>query len=132
MKIECPHCNSDNDIEFSDNILCHECKKSFKGFKFSKRKFLSATTVLIIGAFGGYKVNGALEQERYPLEIEYAIVDTCVNVSKNFITIGRYTDKRKICLCALSKTIEDVSYSDFKSKNSKFATSFKQHADSCS
>ncbi|MBF4312821.1 hypothetical protein EAY03_23960, partial [Vibrio anguillarum] len=88
MKIECPHCQTDNDIEFAENIACKECEKSFKGFKFSKRKLVSASTALAVGLFGGYKVNGALEDERYPIEVEYAIVDTCINSAKNMASVS--------------------------------------------
>ncbi|WP_236616518.1 hypothetical protein [Vibrio anguillarum] len=43
---------------------------------------------LAVGLFGGYKVNGALEDERYPIEVEYAIVDTCINSAKNMASVS--------------------------------------------
>jgi transposase-like protein len=74
MKVECPHCNTDNVIEYAEHISCEKCEKSFKGFKFSKRKLVSASTALFVGVVGGYKVNSAFDEERYPLEVEYAII----------------------------------------------------------
>ncbi|EOG7646669.1 hypothetical protein BFX12_04130 [Vibrio cholerae] len=132
MKIECPHCQTDNDIEFAENIACKECKKNFKGFKFSKRKLVSASTALLVGAIGGYKVNSALDEERYPLEVEYAIVDTCVNSSKNMVSISRYANKRETCLCALAQTEKSVPYSDYKSDPQLFLSKFKLNAKGCS
>ncbi|MCF4175175.1 hypothetical protein [Vibrio sp. McD22-P3] len=131
MKIECPHCQADNDIEFAEHIACKECEKPFKGFKFSKRKFVSASTALAVGLIGGYKVNGTLEEDRYPLEVEYAIVDTCVNSSKNMVSVSWYESKREACLCALAETEKSLTYSDYKSDQQQFLLSFKQNAKGC-
>ncbi|QIA65005.1 hypothetical protein GT360_15695 [Vibrio astriarenae] len=131
MKIECPHCQTDNDIEFAENIACKECEKSFKGFKFIKRNFVSASTALAVGLIGGYKVNGALEEERYPLEVEYAIIDTCVNSSKNIVSMSWYESKREACLCALEETEKSLTYSDYKSNQQQFLLRFKQNAKGC-
>ncbi|MGR5132925.1 hypothetical protein [Vibrio alfacsensis] len=132
MKIECPHCQKDNDIEFAENIACKECEKSFKGFKFSKRKLVSASTALFVGAIGGYKVNAALDEDRYPLEVEYAIVDTCINSAKNMVSVSFYESKRETCLCALEETEKLVSYSDYKSDQQLFLNNFKLNAKGCS
>ncbi|TFH93605.1 hypothetical protein [Vibrio ouci] len=131
MKIECPHCQKDNEIEFAENISCSECEKSFKGFKFSKRKLISASAALVVGTIGGYKVNAALEETRYPLAVEYAIIDSCVNSSSNMVSSSWYESKREICLCALGKTIDQVSYSTYKSEQASFIRVFKQSANTC-
>ncbi|HHY0506342.1 TPA: hypothetical protein ACVU5Q_002581 [Vibrio parahaemolyticus] len=132
MKIECPHCQTDNDIEFAENIACKECEKSFKGFKFGKRKLVSASTVLFVGAIGGYNVNAALDEKRYPLEVEYAIVDTCINSAKNMVSVSWYESKRETCLCALAETEKSVPYSDYKSDQQLFLSNFKLNAKGCS
>ncbi|MBF4372173.1 hypothetical protein [Vibrio anguillarum] len=132
MKIECPHCQTDNLIEFAENISCTECKKNFKGYKFSKRKLVSASTAFLVGAVGAYAVESELDKERYPLEVEYAIVDTCVNSSENLVSVSWYESKRETCLCALEKTENDVAFSDYKSDQEMFLHTFKQHARSCS
>ncbi|MGF1765696.1 hypothetical protein [Aliivibrio kagoshimensis] len=131
MKIECPHCQHDNDIEFAKNISCKECEKSFEGFKFSKRALISASTALFVGAMGGYKVNASLEEVRYPLAVEYAIVDSCINSSKNQMSTRRYETKRELCLCALDKTMEDVSYTTYNSESNEFITTLRQNAKLC-
>ncbi|GHA48037.1 hypothetical protein ACFFLZ_16145 [Photobacterium aphoticum] len=131
MEITCPHCNVNNNIAFADHISCKECDKSFKGKKFSERKFISATTALAIGAFGGYKVNTAWDETRYPLNVEYAIVDTCLNSAKNLIAVSRYENKREICLCSLEKTMEVVPYSSFNDDQGPFLAVFRQKAKTC-
>ncbi|HHY0447896.1 TPA: hypothetical protein ACVU4T_004878 [Vibrio parahaemolyticus] len=132
MKVECPHCHTDNVIEYAEHISCEKCEKNFKGFKFSKRKLVSASTALVVGVVGGYKVNGAFDEERYPLEVEYAIVDTCINSSKNMVSVSWYESKRETCLCALSQTEKSVPYSDYKSDQNLFLSNFKLNARSCS
>ncbi|OCH21862.1 hypothetical protein [Aliivibrio logei] len=132
MKIECPHCQTDNKIEFAENIVCKECEKSFKGFKFSKRKLISSGAVLAVGLIGGYKVNTALDEVRYPLETEYAIVDSCINGSKNMVSTSWYESKRELCLCTLGKTTEDISYSTYQSDQNAFVSAFKQNTKGCS
>ncbi|GLR05223.1 hypothetical protein GCM10007906_28110 [Vibrio hyugaensis] len=131
MKIECPHCQADNDIEFAENISCKECEKSFKGFSFSKRRWVSASTTLLIGAFGGYQVNNAFDEERYPLEVEYAIIDTCVNSSQNMVDVSWYENKRDTCLCAMSKTEKAIPYSEYKADNKPFIAAFIHNSKSC-
>lgn len=93
---------------------------------------ISASAALVVGTLGGYKVNAALEEARYPLAVEYAIVDSCVNSSSNMVSVSWYTNKRKTCLCALEKTEEKISYSDYKADQRSFLTSFKLHALACS
>ncbi|ROV57903.1 hypothetical protein EGH82_20880 [Vibrio ponticus] len=132
MEIECPHCQAGNKIEFAENISCTDCKKNFKGYKFSKRKLVSASAALWVGAVGAYALENARDEERYPLEVEYAIVDTCVNSSKNMVSVSWYESKRETCLCALEKTESDVTYSDYKSDQAKFFSTFRQHAKGCS
>ena len=132
MKIECPNCQEDNKIDFAENIFCKKCEKSFKGFKFSKRKLVSASAALIFGAYSGYKVNDTLDENRYPLKVEYAIVDSCINSSKNMVTTSWYESKRDICLCALDATIDDISYSTYKSDQETFIFELKKNANKCS
>ncbi|SON49924.1 hypothetical protein [Vibrio tapetis] len=132
MKIECPRCKTDNKIEFAENITCKECEKSFKGFKFSKRRFVSASSALFVGVVGGYTVSDKLEEVRYPLKVEYAILDTCVNGSENTLSVRWYESKRDACLCALTKTEQDVSYSVYSSDPSTFFDNFHFNAESCS
>ncbi len=131
MKIECPHCQTDNDIEFAENIACKKCENSFKGFRFSKRKWVSAGTALFVGALGGYKANNAFDEERYPLEVEYAIIDTCVNSSQNMVDVSWYENKRDTCLCAMSKTEKAIPYSEYKADSKPFIAAFIDNSRNC-
>lgn len=127
MNIECPHCSTSNSIEFAEHIICCKCSKSFKGQSFRKLKkpMISAGSAMIIGLIGGYKIDHLLDANRYPVGVEYAIVDSCVNSSAQSLSISRYQDKRAVCLCATEATISQVPYSDFKESQMSFSEPFK-------
>lgn len=134
MHLECPSCSTDNKIEFGENIVCSECKKSFAGHSYQKFKkpILSATTALFIGAFGAYKADQILfEDQRYPLNVEYELVDGCVNSSRTLMNSYRKAEKTQVCLCALEKTMEEISYNQLKKSESDFLTRFRSSIANC-
>lgn len=133
MIIECPHCATNNTIEYSEHMSCCNCQKSFKGKSFGKLKkpLISAGVALIFGVYGGHKIENLMDESRYPISVEYAIVDTCVNSVKKSSSINRYLDKRDVCLCAVESTISKVPYSDFKESQNLFNESFKIMISAC-
>ncbi len=134
MHIECPSCATENKIEFGENIVCSECKESFAGHSYKKFKkpLLSATTALFIGAFGTYKVDQIFfEDQRYPLNVEYEIIDSCVNSSRILMNSYRQTEKIQVCVCALEKTMEVISYKELKKSEPEFLTRFRSSLTSC-
>jgi hypothetical protein len=134
MQIECPSCSSDNKIEFGENILCSECKESFAGhfYKKFKKPFISATTALFIGAIGTYHADQIFfEEQRYPIKVEYELIDSCVNASRTLINFERQAKKTQVCVCALEKTMEEISYKELKKSESVFLTRFRSSISSC-
>ncbi|WP_318479417.1 hypothetical protein [Photobacterium leiognathi] len=127
MKINCPHCNKDNELDPHD---CVHCEKSFKKFKF--RKYLVPTSAVILASsVGGYQINDLFERSRYPLAVEFAIVDTCIGGSLNWVSKSWYKSKRDICLCAMKETTQDIDYRDYKSNYVDFVNRFKYNAKKC-
>lgn len=93
---------------------------------------MSVTTALLIGAYGTYKVSDTFfEQERYPLRVEYEIVDACVNSSARALLSKSYVKKKEICLCALEATSRTVSYREMQNDPAVFTSAFKNNASSC-
>lgn len=134
MRIECPSCSKDNEISFSENIICCECNNSFSGHSYKKFKkpFISATAALIIGAFGTYKADQIFfKVDRYPTSIEYEIIDLCTNSSRVVLEREKHIKKTKLCICALNKTMQEVSYKEFRKSESDFSTRFRRNVDSC-
>ena len=134
MHIECPSCSTDNQIEFGKNILCSKCKQSFAGHSYKKFKkpLVSATAALFIGAFGTYKMDEIFfEEQRYPLRVEYELIDSCVNSSRVLINSFRHVNKTQTCICALNKTMKVISYEELNKSESEFVTRFRSSIASC-
>ena len=135
MQIECPSCATDNKIEFGENIICNECKKTFAGHSYKKFKkpLLSTTAALAIGAFGAYQIDQVFfEDQRYPLNVEYELIDSCVNSSRKPMYSDQKIQKTQTCVCALEKTMKEVNYKDLKKSESVFLTRFRSSLTSCS
>lgn len=134
MQIECPSCNTVNKIDFGEKIVCSECKNSFAGhlYKKFKKPFMSATTALLIGAYGTYGIDKTFfEEQRYPVSVEYELVDSCVNSSHSLMRTVEYIEKKRTCICALNKTMEKVNYKKFQESESEFLTHFTRSIVSC-
>ncbi|QSX39781.1 hypothetical protein [Shewanella cyperi] len=135
MIIECPHCKHDNEIEQAEQIRCIKCEKDYKGFTFSKRKWLATGTIIVGVAFGIHTGKEHLlhdNTDRYPLEVEYAFLDSCVNASNNLHTISGYQNKRERCVCAMTKTQKKISYAEASKNPNSFKVLFETYARSCS
>lgn len=135
MQIECPSCSTDNQIEFGENIICNQCKESFAGYSYKKFKkpLISATAALFIGAFGTYKADQIFfEDQRYPLNVEYELIDSCVNASRTLASVYRQANKTQVCICALGKTMKAISYKELKKSEPEFLTHFRKSISSCS
>ena len=134
MHIECPSCATENKIEYGDNILCCECNKSFGGYSYKKFKkpFISTTAALFIGVFGTYKAEQIFfDDQRYPLIVEYEIIDGCINSSRTLRTSQEQINRTQVCVCALGKTMKEFSYKESQKSESKFLTRLRSNIFSC-
>ena len=134
MHIECPSCQLENKIEYSDNISCSGCKETFSGhtYKRFKKPLISATTALIIGIYGTHKIDDIyFDEQRYPVNIEYELIDGCVNSSSRVLRGSQYITKKEVCSCALEQTMLKIDYSELKKNESNFLTRFKSNIRKC-
>lgn len=133
MIVECPHCSEDNEIEYAENIRCKKCEKDYKGYEFSKRKIITGTALALLTYIGVHTLRDEAKGygDRYPIAVEYALLDSCINSSSNSISQSRYLSKRDVCLCALEGAQEDYPYSDYKDDASGFMPIFRRYAKSC-
>ncbi|MBQ0212236.1 hypothetical protein KAH51_02040 [Proteus vulgaris] len=135
MKIECPHCQEINKIDQCDDIQCYSCHGSFKGFSFVKRTVISITTALAIGAGGGFGYTQLKKQDylehRYPRNIEYSIIDTCVSSSKINTQYLFLNEKRKLCICTLEKSQSDLPYDEYKKDITKIKRLMSENINNC-
>lgn len=131
MKIECPSCLKENNLNLEAKVNCGHCKKEISGYTY-KKPLLSATTALMIGAGGFYATDKlVLSDDRYPIEIEYALIDTCVNAFDRAVSYRNYEKQQEICVCALETTISSISYKDYMENEPAFLSKLAKNKAPC-
>jgi hypothetical protein len=131
MQIECPKCFKENDLDGAP-VTCTHCKEDISNYKF-KSPILSATTALVLGVGGFYAADKyVLPDDRYPLAVEYSIIDSCLSNDRRPIAYQIYDRKRNICICTLEETLKDVSYRNYRKDQANFITQFERNVRKCS
>lgn len=131
MIVECPKCKNEKEIKFVNGLLCDHCKEDISNYKY-KKKAIVATATLLIGAGSGYMVDKyILSETRYPLEIENAIMEHCRNGHSSLISQETHAKINEKCICALSNTLKEVSYSDVKKDTTNFLRQFDKQVATC-
>lgn len=134
MNVQCPHCSHDNTIEFAEHIQCGECKKTLAGVQYKKKGSVFGKFILVSVVGGGTFVAATdfSEKERYPLAVEYEIVNSCINGSGKRIRKDEYLHKKSICICALGRLEEQVSFDEIQRDERIFPSRLRETIDSCS
>ena len=135
MQIQCPHCEKENNLNLEKEVVCGECKESLSGsflyVSAAKKPIIGAAAALFIGYFGHKTVDHIISVNRFPLEVEYSMLNTCINSDTNIISSKLYLRKKEVCLCSLDKTLEDVNYSDLKDDSKMVADVFREKMATC-
>lgn len=112
----------------SSNITTENSEPKGKG----KKPLISTFTAILIGGIGVYEIDKRFFVEnRYPLAVEYEVVDACVNAGNSMLTAAQQKRKKEICTCALVKTQVDISYKDMQKDGKVFASRLKENANNC-
>ncbi|WP_419675588.1 hypothetical protein ACN2CX_07560 [Aliarcobacter butzleri] len=114
----------------STEIKCKHCEKPLIGQKY-KKTFMSAITAIILGIGGGYYFNEKLDDNRYPLGLEYALIKSCVSPDERPLLDKDFEKKENICICALNKTQKEIDYPKYKKKQSTYLNIFEVKAYEC-
>ena len=130
LEIDCPHCYEENKINLSSAIKCKHCNEPLIGEKYSK-PIISVMTAMILGISGGIFLDETFETDRYPINIEYNIIDSCLSNYEEPLKRGYYKQKRNICICALKKTENELDYGDYKKDKNNFLNIFEKEAKEC-
>ncbi len=98
----------------------------------SKKPLVSTLTAVFIGAFGFYKIDQHfLTVHRYPVSVEYEIIDACVNANRSLMSTEQYKRKKEICSCALVRTQEDFPFKEMRKDASGLTSRLREHSKSC-
>ncbi|MDD2887624.1 MAG: hypothetical protein PHY66_08145 [Aliarcobacter sp.] len=102
----------------------------------NKKKVASILMALTVGGLSGHYIDDLIEKynlqtDRYPINVEYNIIDKCINNYDEPISERVYKDKRKICICALEKTEINYPYELFREDKNRFLNIFEIKAKEC-
>ncbi|RMA82704.1 hypothetical protein DFR27_0661 [Umboniibacter marinipuniceus] len=121
-------CNSSGAV--SVRIACIECSKVIK--KFSIKKPLKTVGLSLAAIYGGSQlIDYAISDNRYPLEIEYAVSNACINSAQARISNLGYETKQRVCLCALEEAMNEISYTRFLVDEDGFLDSLQSKIGEC-
>ncbi|WP_108064355.1 hypothetical protein [Poseidonibacter lekithochrous] len=116
IKIECEHCETENEIKLKEKVNCKNCSKPLTGnnvtYKMNK-------TSAVLGLLGGVVIGSVLEDQeisnseiisivatglgsyvytfRLKVETEYKIIKTCID------KFGSTKENRDNCFCVVKK-----------------------------
>jgi hypothetical protein len=130
LEIACPYCDEENKINLSSAIKCKHCNEPLINEKYSK-PIISVMTAVILGIGGGFFLDETFETDRYPVNVEYNIIDSCLSSYEEPLKRGYYKQKRNICICALKKTEQKIDYDDYKKDRNRFLDIFEEEANKC-
>ena len=123
-------CGEEADIQCSIRFSCKKCSTTIERFKIKKP--LKAAAILAILGYGGSQfIDYAITDNRYPMDVEYQIMNSCVSTYKKPLNSSRYRKKQEVCLCAFEDTKNEISYIRFKVDEEGFLKAFSENAKSC-
>jgi ribosomal protein S27E len=130
MKIVCPNCDNENQFDLTAKVQCSECGEDISNHTY-KKTTLSGVAILTIGILGGQFVDYAVTDNRYPLNVEYAVMKSCVNSYVGYLSNNGYVRKESLCLCALEGTMNEISYIRYKVDEKGFSKAFRENVQAC-
>lgn len=130
LEIDCPHCYEKNKINLSSEIKCKHCDKPLVGEKYTK-PIMSALTAILLGLGGGFYLDDKFEADRYPISIEYDLINSCVSFYEKPLKEKDYRKKQNVCICTLKYTQEEIDYSEYKESENKFFDIFEEKVKEC-
>lgn len=100
------------------------------------QKISSILSTLTIGAVAGHHIDDIvekynLEMNRYPMSIEYKIINNCLSSYKEPISYKIYNKKSEVCICSLEKTELEYDYGNFRLEETKFLDIFEENVREC-
>ncbi len=123
-------CGEKAEVGATVKFHCKACANVIE--KFTVKKPLKAAGLAAILAYGGSQfIDYAITDNRYPLDVEYAVLEACASSYKKPLSYNSYDSKKKLCLCALEDTMNEISYIRYKVDEKGFLKAFESNAKSC-
>lgn len=123
-------CGDKAEVNATVKFHCKACSSVIE--KFVVKKPLKAAGLAAILAYGGSQfIDYAITDNRYPLDVEYAVLEACTSSYKQPLSYSSYGSKKQLCLCALEDTMNEISYARFKVNEKGFLNAFEDNAKAC-
>ncbi len=124
-------CDSSNKFYIADVIVkCGSCTNII--YKKTITNPYKVAGIIVVLSYGvGQFVEYALTDNRYPLDVEYAVLEACTSSYKKSLSYRTYGSKKELCLCALENTMNEISYIRYKVNEEGFLKAFENNAKSC-
>jgi len=123
-------CGEEKEFGATIKIHCQSCSIVVKKISFAKPFKVAGIAVVL--AYGGSNfVDYAISDNRYPLDVEHAVIEACISSSQEPLSYRHFSKKRVLCLCAMEKTMNEISYTRYVVNESGFLQAFEEHAQSC-
>lgn len=131
VTVSCPSCSEENKLDHGHRVDCEKCKKPITGHTYAT-KGVSAIFAFAAGFAGwGLVDRNFLESERYPMDVEYAMVNACANGDFRVLPRQLYESKQEVCLCAVEKVTAALPYSELVERESEFRGVLESSVSEC-
>lgn len=86
---------------------------------------LSALPAFTVGAVAGHHIDDIIEKynleiDRYPVAVEYNIINNCLSNYEEPLSHSMYGNKQDICICSLEATELEYDYASYKLEKVSF------------
>lgn len=129
LNLRCPHCFEDTNLEVTEIATCKHCEKSLIETKFIK-PVVSAGVAFIValtaGLGGGKVLDDYFEKSRYPIEVEYSVIERSLTSDDAPIARSLYGLKKNVIIRALEETQKEIDYEEYKENRVAFFSEFKR------
>lgn len=126
---KCCGCN-DAEIGATIKFHCTACANVIQRISI-KKPFKAAGMGAIIAFASSQFIEYAVTDNRYPLDVEYAVIEACTSSDKKPLPYAKYVSKKEQCLCAFQETMNEISYVRYLVNEKGFLQAFKNNAKSC-
>ena len=128
ITVRCPECLEDTSINLSKHLKCKHCEKSLMNSRYIKPLIKGTsifTTAILIGIGSGIGLDEFFEKDRYPISVEYSIIERSLSSDTTPVSRCRFKSKKEVCFEALENTQKKISYREYKDDPHKFMDEYE-------
>ena len=124
------YCSEEPEIGATIKFHCKSCSSVVKKFTV-KKPLKSAGIAAILACGGSLFLDYAISDNRYPLDVEFAVLEACASSHRQPMSYSSFNNKKKVCVCAFEDTMNEISYVRYLVDEEGFLQAFKNNAKNC-